>query len=400
MHRHTQCPDPDPMIGQTIHEFQIEKKLAEGGMGAVYLARHRLMTNTAKVIKVLLPKFAQMPLLRQRFHREAKAASKLQHENILGIDNFGTLEDGQLFIMVPYLEGQPLDAYLHARGGRLAPHRALHLIVQLCDALMCAHGAGIIHRDLKPGNVFVVPTSSNPYKLKLLDFGIAKVGGSDGSPGTQSGSALGTPGYMAVEHYEYADEATHLADIYSLAVMTWEMVTGRLPWQHQDISALYRLQRTSQPERPPVDIMPERWADTLLAAMSIEPLFRPQSARALALALASGLPAIGQVPSGAEIVASLAPHFIRQGDPCDETVRNCAEVERMVPLLWPPRETAPSDGAPKPPAAPIATPPVAAAPALATTISSGAVGLSPAASDGPGTGGSHWRGYARSRSPA
>src|SRR5690606_30828440 len=101
MRKRTQDPAPDPMIGRTIHEFRIEKKLAEGGMGVVYLARHRLMTSTLKVIKVLLPEYARNPVLHQRFHREAEAASKLKHENILGIDNFGTLDDGQPFIMVP-----------------------------------------------------------------------------------------------------------------------------------------------------------------------------------------------------------------------------------------------------------------------------------------------------------
>jgi serine/threonine protein kinase len=330
------------VIGQTIHEFRIEKKLAEGGMGAVYLARHRLMTSTLKVIKVLLPEYAKNAILRQRFHREAEAASRLKHEKILGIDNFGTLADGQLFIMVPYLEGQPLDAYLRSRGGSLSPYRALHLVVQLCDALDYAHAQGIIHRDLKPGNVYVVPTSSNPYMLKLLDFGIAKlVGTREGEPMTQRGIAIGTPGYMAVEQYERADEVTHLADVYSLAVMTWAIVTGRLPWQHADPAVLYHLQRTQVPEHPLVDILPAEWAEVLLAAMSVDPSARPQSARELVTVLASALPAVGRLPSGAEILAGLAPHFVRKAAPGDETVLNASDVDRIGPLLWPPRETAP-----------------------------------------------------------
>ena len=331
------------MIGRTIHEFQVEKKLAEGGMGAVYLARHRLMPSTLKVIKVLLPEHAQHPILRQRFHREAEAASQLDHENILGIDNFGMLEDGQLFIMVPYLDGQPLDAYLRSRGGRLSPHRALHLVVQLCSALDYAHARGVIHRDLKPGNVYLVPTSSNPYMLKLLDFGIAKVVGArarDDGPKTQRGIAMGTPGYMAIEQYERADDVTHLADVYSLAATIWCIVSGQPPWQHQEPSVLYFLQRTQAPARPPIEVLPAAWADILLAALSVEQHVRPQSARALAMALASALPAIGNLPSGAEILAGLAPHFLRQAAPGDETVRNASGVDRIGPLLWPPRETA------------------------------------------------------------
>jgi serine/threonine-protein kinase len=327
------------MLGRTVLEFRIEKKLAEGGMGAVYLARHVLLSSTLKVIKVLLPEYAENTAVRLRFHREAEAASKLKHDCILGIDNFGALEHGQLFIMIPFLEGQPLDAYLRSRGGRLAPHRALHLVVQLCDALDHAHALGIVHRDLKPGNVFVVATNTNPSALKLLDFGIAKILGNQQSGlKTHSGVAIGTPSYMAVEQYEHADEVTHLADVYSLAVMIWEIVTGRLPWQHPDPAILYYQQRTVLPSRPPASEMPPEWADSLLAALSVDPAARPQSTRELAITLASALPAVGRVPSGAEILAALVPHFLREAAPGDETVRNAADVDRIVPLLWPPRE--------------------------------------------------------------
>jgi eukaryotic-like serine/threonine-protein kinase len=336
MRKRTHIPDPDPMIGRTIHEYKLATKLAEGGMGAVYLARHVVLPKL-KVVKLLLPRYAATPALRQRFHREAKAASRLEHECILGIDNFGALDDGQLFIMVPYLDGQPLDAYLHSHGGKLVPHRALHLIAQLCDALDHAHSRGIIHRDLKPGNVFLVETSSNPCAVKLLDFGIAKVIGEQSEgPQTHSGQAMGTPSYMAVEQYEHADKVTHLADIYSLAVMIWEVVTGRLPWQDSDPTVLYHLQRTVIPERPPEDVMPPRWTEILLAALGVDPDARPQSARELAGALASALPAVGLVPSGAEILGNLVPRFVKKSAPNAETVRNASDVDRIGPLLWSP----------------------------------------------------------------
>jgi serine/threonine-protein kinase len=251
-------------------------------------------------------------MIRRRFRREAEAASLLKHDKILGVDNFGTLEDGQLFMMVPFLDGEPLDVYLHKRGGRLAPHRALHLIVQICDALDHAHARGVIHRDLKPGNIFIVSTSDNPYLPKQLDFGIAKmIGTQEAGPRTRSGVAIGTPGYMAVEQYEHADEVTAAADVYSLATMIWELVTGRRPWEHADHALLYFQQRTVMPDRPPIDVMPADWADVLLRALSVDPSARP-SARELAVALASALPADGRVPSGAEILAALAPHFVRR----------------------------------------------------------------------------------------
>jgi serine/threonine protein kinase len=330
----THIPDPDPMIGRTIHEFKLVAKLAEGGMGAVYLARHVLLP-THKVFKLLLPKYAASPALRQRFYREAEAASRLKHECILGIDNFGALEDGQLFITIPYLDGQPLDAYLRSHGGRLAPHRALHLILQLCDALDHAHSHGIIHRDLKPANVFLVPTNLNPCAVKLLDFGIAKIIGEQ-PEGFQTQGAMGTPSYMAVEQYEHADKATHLADIYSLAIMIWEMITGQLPWQHSEPAVLYHLQRTVIPECPPESEMPPKWIEILHAALSVHPDGRPQSARELAGALASDLPAVGLVPSGAEILGNLVPRFMKKASPADETVRNASNVDRIGPLLWSP----------------------------------------------------------------
>ncbi|HWO19222.1 MAG TPA: protein kinase [Kofleriaceae bacterium] len=326
-------------MGKVILSFRIEQKLAEGGMGAVYLARHEELAHTLKVIKVLLPEHAAEPTLRGRFRREAEAASRLKHDKILGVDNFGTLEDGQLFMMVPFLEGEPLDAFLHRRGGRLAPHCVLHLAVQICDALDYAHGRGVIHRDLKLGNVFVVSTNDNPYVPKLLDFGIAKViGACELGPRTQSGRALGTPGYMAIEQYACADEVTPAADVYSLAVVIWELVTGRRPWKPADCALLYLRQRTVLPARPPAGVMPEAWADILLRAMSIDPRARP-SARELAVALASALPAVGPIPSGAEILAALAPHFVRGAAHDDETIHNASEVDRIGPLLWPPRDT-------------------------------------------------------------
>lgn len=168
-------------------------------------------------------------------------------------------------------------------------------------------------------------------------------------PVTKSGIAIGTPAYMAVEQYEHADEATHLADVYSLAIMIYEMVTGALPWTHHDQAVLYFQQRTVVPTRPPLDVMAQVWTDILLAALSVDPRSRPQSVRELAVALASALPSIGRVPSGAGILADLAPHFIHNAAPSSETVRNASNHDRLGPLLWPTRETAPGAGQSLPP---------------------------------------------------
>ena len=341
------APPSSSMIGRVINDYQVIEKLAEGGMGAVYLARHRLLVNTKKVVKILLPEHARNPVLRQRFEHEAIAVSRLQHDCILGIDGFGALDDGQLYLIIPFLVGQPLDAYLHTRGP-LSPHRALHIIVQLCDALDHAHTKGIVHRDLKPHNVFVTRTNLNWASVKLLDFGLAKMVGGRGPAKTMSGMAMGTPAYMPVEQYEGAEQATSLSDVYSLGVMAWEMVTGKLPWGHHDAAIQYHLQKTTVPERPPESVMPREWVDILLRALSVDTMLRPQSVRELAVALASALPSQEKTPSGAEILMALAPHFVHTAAPSDETVRNVADADRAVPLLWPALETKSGEVQPQP----------------------------------------------------
>jgi len=302
-------------------------------MGAVYLAQHALLSHIHKVIKVLLPEYAQHPQLRMRFEREADVASRMKHDNILKIDEFGMLADGQLFLMTELLEGQPLDEFLRAHGGRLAEHRALLILLQLCSALEHLHQAGIVHRDLKPGNVFVCPTKKQPFGIKLLDFGVAKLlGGNDDGVRTQSGSAVGTPSYMAVEQYEFADEATPRADIYAIGIMTCEMVTGRLPWGFHEQSVLYFKQRT---ERPYLEGLSPGWAEIVRAALEVAPRDRPESARAYAVGLASATPALGpHVPSGAEMLRTVTPELAQDTPPDHETVRNQANRALLAPQSW------------------------------------------------------------------
>ena len=291
-----------------VSGFVIRRKLAEGGMGAVYVAQHERLTNIHKVIKVLLPTYAQNADVRQRFEREAESASRLYHEHILRIDNFGSLPDGQLWLMTELLQGQPLDEFLRTRG-RLDEHRALRVILQLCSALEHAHEAGIIHRDLKPGNVFVCPTNAQPLAIRLLDFGIAKIlHTAERGARTQAGVPIGTPSYMAVEQYDRADEVTPRADVFSLAVMTCEMVTGRLPWGHADPAVLYHKQRT---ERPVLDGLSPGWQRVLQGALAARAEDRPESARAYARALAAETPAMPpHAPSGLEVLRAIAPDLM------------------------------------------------------------------------------------------
>jgi serine/threonine-protein kinase len=322
----------DPMIGARINGFVIQRKLARGGMGVVYVAEHVRLPHIHKVIKVLLPEYAQDPQLRERFEREAEVTSRLKHDHILEIDDFGALADGQLWLMTPFLAGDPLDEFLRRRG-RLAEHRALLILLQLCSALEHAHRAGIVHCDLKPANVFVCPTDKQPFAIKLLDFGIAKtLEPAGGGPGTRSGAPAGTPPYMALEQYEHPDEVTPHADLYAAAILACEMVTGRLPWGRHERALQYRKQRT---ERPVLDGLSSGWREVVEAALAAEPRDRPVSARAFAVALASETPAIPPyVPSGAEMLRTVAPELGLHARPDDDTMRNRAHRDLVAPLSW------------------------------------------------------------------
>jgi len=329
---------PSSMIGQRIGRYVIRRQLAEGGMGAVYLTTHERLENTQKVVKILLPVYAQNPMLRERFEREALAVSRLRHDHIVTIDDYGHLPDGQLFLMMPFLEGRPLDAYL-AQGRRLTEHRALQIAVQICSALQYMHDRGLVHRDIKPSNIFIGQTDENAYHVTLIDLGIAKsLADRDGA--THPGAQMGTPAYMPVEQYENAGDVTSLADLCAVAIVIWEMVAGSLPWGMHNAPVLYTKQKTERPVRPPV--MSEAFWTILSTGLSPHPQDRQQSMRELANALANEVRAIPpHVPSGAEILAKYAKSLLQHAPMDAETVRNAPNQnpERVAPILWPYRET-------------------------------------------------------------
>ena len=305
---------PDPMIGTRIGRFVIKTKLAEGGMGAVYLAIHERMPDVRKVVKILLPEFSRNEQIRQRFEREALAASRIKHRHVITIDDFGMLPDGQLFLMMPFLEGRPLDDHLREHG-KLTLHHTFHIICQVLDALQCLHDHGIIHRDLKPGNIFVQHAAENAYDIKLIDLGIAHDAAEVANDlKTQTGAVMGTPGYMAVEQYSDAGNVTAAADVYSAGIITWEMLAGAgtLPWGLYDPRVLFHLQMTQVPSPPADQDWPPELVALLQRCLAIEPRDRLESARAFAFAFAALVPAIPpNVPSGQQILAQVAPDLVR-----------------------------------------------------------------------------------------
>ncbi len=172
---HTESIDPnDPLIGATLGgRYRVIKAIGEGGMGIVYEAVHEVIEKKV-AIKVLRDDFSKRPEVVERFRQEAKSASRIGHEHIVDISDFGETPTGQSYFVMEYLEGDDL-ANILAREGTLAPARAVNIIIQCCKALGAAHVKGIVHRDMKPENIFLTSRDNQPDFVKIVDFGIAKM---------------------------------------------------------------------------------------------------------------------------------------------------------------------------------------------------------------------------------
>jgi serine/threonine-protein kinase len=240
----------DPFIGREIlnGQFQILQKIGSGGMGAVYKAL-QAQNNRMVGVKILHPKLANRPDLVSRFRREARAMSQLTHPNTVKVFLYGELEDGSLYIIMEFLEGRNLNQTVRHEGP-FAMARALPILVQVCGALDEAHKAGIIHRDLKPENIFLVQSGAVRDFPKVLDFGLAKVGERQMRPGsvilTQEGMVFGTPEFMSPEQAQ-GKTLTPASDVYSLAVILYEMLTGKLPFDAKSAMDYIQLHVTGKP---------------------------------------------------------------------------------------------------------------------------------------------------------
>jgi serine/threonine-protein kinase len=240
----------DPFIGRDIlnGSFRILQKIGSGGMGAVYKALD-LQNNRMVGVKILHPKLANRKDLVSRFGREARALSQLSHPNTVRVFLYGELEDGALYIIMELLEGKNLNQTVRSEGP-FPVARALPILIQACGALDEAHKAGIIHRDLKPENIFLVQTQELRDFPKLLDFGLAKVGERQMRPGsvilTQEGMVFGTPEFMSPEQAQGKTLAP-ASDVYSLAVILYEVLTGKLPFEAKSAMDYIQMHVTGKP---------------------------------------------------------------------------------------------------------------------------------------------------------
>jgi eukaryotic-like serine/threonine-protein kinase len=290
-------PAVDPFLDQQIlgGQFQITKKIGTGGMGSVYQAMQVDM-NRSVAIKILHPKLATRKDLASRFRREARAMSQLTHPNTVKVFMYGQLEDGavgggSLFIVMEYLEGRNLNRAVK-RDGPLTLPKAAAILIQACGALQEAHNMGIVHRDLKPENIFLCKQGEIIDYPKVLDFGLAKVTERQMRPGsiqlTQEGMVFGTPEFMSPEQAQ-GKTLDARSDIYSLAVILYEALTGKLPFEartpmeyiqkHVVEAPIPINQRTTEYQFPPA-----LW-DALGRAMAKSPDARHQSAMEFAHAL-------------------------------------------------------------------------------------------------------------------
>lgn len=210
-------------IAPLFPQLEIQSLKGQGGMGAVYRAR-QVALDRLVALKILSPAVANDPGFAERFNREAQALAQLNHPNIVAVHDFG--KSGSLhFLIMEYVDGPNLREI--ERTERLLPEQALGIVPQICEALQFAHNQGIVHRDIKPENILL----DSKGRVKITDFGIAKIMGVDAGQATLTGKkdVIGTPHYMAPEQVEKPNSVDHRADIYSLGVVFYELLTGELP---------------------------------------------------------------------------------------------------------------------------------------------------------------------------
>jgi serine/threonine-protein kinase len=247
----------DPLVGALVGEtYQIVRMIGEGGMGRVYEARHLRLKERRFAIKCLHADLARNAEMAARFLREAEAASSIKHENVVDVFDVHHLPDGTPYFVGEYLEGEALADYVSKRGP-LDPRVAAKVTRQVCSALAAAHARGIVHRDMKPENILVLASSiaavergeSRTLRVKVLDFGISKVGHGDGVHLTRTGVIMGTPSYMAPEQAR-GRPVDHRADVYSVGACLYFMVTGRRPFDSEDPTSTLSMVLTEDPIRP------------------------------------------------------------------------------------------------------------------------------------------------------
>jgi O-acetyl-ADP-ribose deacetylase (regulator of RNase III) len=291
------------VVGDTLR-LRLVRKIGEGGMGTVYLAE-----NTASrlhyAVKLLQPRLCQSETALRRFFREALAASSIRHPGVVGVVDVGKLPDGTGYYTMELLAGEDLATTL-SREQRLSWPRALHIALQICDAMASVHAHDIVHRDLKPANCFRMTRGEDPDFIKILDFGVAKIAHPDVTTLTGSDALIGTVPYMAPELLgdAGAHDGDRRVDVWATGVILFEMLAGRRPFQaanvFQLIGVILRQPAPALRDVAPVRDFPDALEPVLARALSKDPDARFSDMNALAAALRE----LADVPAPPRVAAA------------------------------------------------------------------------------------------------
>lgn len=325
-----EAPAPDPLLGCELDgRYRIVARLGSGGMGIVYEAQH-VVLNTRLAVKVLRKEAAGDEEALERLRREAQAASAIGSDHIVDVRDVGRLEDGSTYLVMELIEG--VDLYAIVRAAPIAWDRACRIALQVCDALFAAHERGIVHRDLKLENVLLTSRRGESDFVKIVDFGIAKLQGVSKKI-TVAGRVMGTPEYMSPEQCA-GHGVDHRTDIYSLGVMLYEMVTGRLPFYDEDLTTLVRMQMQDEPPRPS-SVRPDVEIPPALEAVILRCLAKHPDERFATMAdVGSALRAVLGGAHGALETAPLASPLHAPPRPTPKTLRTRKASPRwMTPAL-------------------------------------------------------------------
>ena len=288
------------LVGSIIAErYHVLKKLGEGGMGQVYLAEHVKMGRKSAV-KVMNPGMVNDADAISRFNREAANASRINHPNVAGIYDFGETAEGLIYLAMEFIEGESLTSLVE-KSGALAPARAANIAQQAAAGLQVAHDMGIVHRDLKPDNIMIAKNRDGSDCVKVVDFGIAKAAGAENQKVTKTGLVVGTPEYMSPEQLA-GDKLDGRSDVYSLALVAFNMFTGALPFPSETAQESMIMRLTDEPkslaEMKPDTIWPPAVQSVMRRALKRRASERYQKAEDFGNALSD---AVGRMPRNSAV---------------------------------------------------------------------------------------------------
>ena len=330
----------DPLLGTLVGErYRIIERIGAGGMATVYRGEHELLHKSVAV-KLLLPELIGEGDMAARFEREAIAAARLDHPNVVSITDFGRTPDGRMFLVMEFLEGTPLDELIEDNI-KLGWERGVDIMRQVLRGLAHAHDVGIVHRDLKPSNVMVTSHPGGREVAKIIDFGIAKiVGGTAVGPHieTQAGIVFGTADFLAPERLLGKGDSDPRSDLYAVGVILYEALTGERPFHDADPYIVVKRAIVEKP-RPPSALapnIPPQLDAAVLRALAKEPDDRYASAREMLAALDPLAKRIS-TPSGVAVRPLPEPSFPPVASLSTTPSSGLSAGHSPLPLYQPPR---------------------------------------------------------------